>query len=190
MADRVIKHRDFVRDLDRGAVGEDVIEEFFKKEYNVILKSVSDKNRYWDFEVVGLDETVSKYKKATKTKLLKKFKKNFGTTIEVKFDEAAEKYKRFFIELLFDVEKDVAGAIANCKSDLITWVVPQRKGRYKVYLFKRAELISWLIIYALESGSKMKLRTPGISPRARGIAIPITDITKAYGFLGEFNFKF
>ena len=34
---RVISHRDFVRDLGRGAIGEDIVELFFEKEFNVII---------------------------------------------------------------------------------------------------------------------------------------------------------
>src|SRR3989304_466568 len=112
---RVISHRDFVRDLDRGAIGEDVAEEFFRREYNIILKNVSSNNRFWDFEVASLDDKTTKSRKVVKEKLLKKFKKDFGATIEVKYDEAAAKYDNFFIEIMFDVENDVAGTIPNFK---------------------------------------------------------------------------
>ena len=189
MSKRVISHRDFVRDLDRGAVGEDVAEEFFKREYNVLLTNVSGSNRHWDFEVLDLVEDVKNQRKVVKDKLLKKFKKSFGTTIEVKYDEAAARYGNFFIELLFDIENDTAGAITTCKADLIVWVVPAKKGWYKLYLCKRAEFISWLIMYVLTNKDKVKLKVPGISPRARGIPIPIKDIKESYGFLGDFDFR-
>lgn len=190
MGKGVIRHSDFVRDMDRGAIGEDVAEEFFRKEYNVILKNVSKDCRYWDFEVDKIDESVSKYKKAAKTKLLKKFKKTFGETIEVKYDEAAARYKNFFIEIMFDEERDVAGTTTNCKADTIVWVIPQRKGRYKLFIFKRSEFVAWLIMYVLNNKKKIKLKTPSISPRARGIAIPIKEMVKSFGFLGDYNFKF
>jgi hypothetical protein len=190
MAKRVISHKDFVRDLGRGAVGEDVVEEFFKKEFQVVLKNTGAHTKGWDFELDGVVETAAKLPKVDEKKLLAKFKKHLGETIEVKYDEAAAKYGNFFIEFLFDEETGKAGAIPNCKADLIVWVVPSKKGKFKVYLFKRAELLAWLFVYVLERQKKLEVKSPAISPRAKGIVIPIKDAIEGFSCLGEFTFKF
>jgi hypothetical protein len=187
---KVISHRDFIRDLGRGAVGEDVAAEFFRREFQVILKSVGETNRSWDFELEDIEPEALANKAANKKKLLSKFKKNLGETIEVKYDEAAAKYDNFFIEILFDVEAGKAGSITNCKADLLVWVVPKRRGNYKIYLFKRSEFIAWVLLYALENRKKLQLKSPAISPRARGIVIPVKDAADSFACLGDFDFKF
>lgn len=176
-----IKHQDFVRDLKRGEVGEEVVEDFIKKEFDIELKRVSTTNRHWDFEITA---------KKKGPKKIRDFIKKYGNTIEVKYDEAAAKYKRFFIELMFDVDKGVAGAATNCKSDIVVWVIPDGKRKYKLYFFHRPEFLSWLILYILEQTRKPELKTPGISPKARGLPVSIEEAVKGFSFIQSFDFQY
>lgn len=187
----VISHKDFVRDLKRGGVGEEIVQEFVRREFKINIKQVGGSNRHWDFELLSADVSAKgkKFTKKDEKKLITSFKKKFGETLEVKYDEAAAKYKRFFVELLFDIDRGVAGAATKCKADIVVWVVPDRKGWYKLYFFKRPEFLSWVVIYSLEN-KDTKLKTPGISPKARGMAIPIEDLKESFAFIGEYEFKF
>jgi hypothetical protein len=190
---QVISHHDFVRDLRRGARGEEVVEDFFSKEFGLIAENVSDRNP--DFDLIIADLTKQKRTKAASKKALKRiFKDAFGitrrddVTVEVKYDEAAARYKNFFIEMFFDHRSGSPGTTFKCKADLIAWVVP-RRGRSQIYLFKRPEFLAWIVDYIVSSSKKVKYKTPGISPYARGVPIPIKEVSKSYACLGVFEFK-
>lgn len=192
---RVISHLDFVRDLGRGALGEDVAEAFFRTEFGVQAENVSDRNPDYDLVIAALDKKLSVQRKVVPKKLLRKiFKDAFGylnkdtITVEVKFDAAAAKYKNFFIEIFFDIATGSPGTTFKCKADLITWVVPVNH-KYKIYLLKRPEFLAWLFQYIFDN-RKIQYKTPGISPQARGVAIPIEVIANSFACLGEFDFSF
>jgi len=183
----VISHRDFRRDLKRGDVGEEVVEEFIKKEFGVSLKQSVGANKFWDFEVVDILPAPKKSKRGQDQ--TKQFRDTFGSTIEVKYDEAAARYERFFVELMFDVDAGKAGAATACKADTVVWVIPAGKGKYNLYFFRRPEFLSWLILYILDTKG-LKLRTPGISPKARGLPVSIQDAIDSFAFIEQYQFKF
>lgn len=191
---RPISHRDFVRDLGRGAVGEDIACSFFLKEFGIISKNVSERNPDFDIILYDLDEELLNKPKVVPKKLLKKVFKDFGfhnkeeLTVEVKFDEAAARYKNFFIEVFFNVEDGSPGSLLKCKSDLIVWVVPNGK-KHKIYMFNRAGFLAWFFEYIFENRKSLKLKTPGISPMARGIAVPIELAKESFSCLGVFDFR-
>jgi hypothetical protein len=194
MPRKVISHRDFVKDLARGAVGEEVVEKFLREEFGLIAKNVSEKNPDFDLIIDELDPEFLESKKVVPKKLLKKiFRDAFGfdrrslLTVEVKFDAAAAKYDNFFIETTFDIDNNVPGTIFKCKADLIIWLVPKSSKQFKVYIFKRPELLSWLFQYIFVD-KKIKLKVPGKSPFARGIAISIDMLKKSFACLGEFDY--
>lgn len=191
----IISHRDFVRDLGRGALGEDVVEVFFKEEFGVIAENVSDRNPDFDLAISELDPELAKQRRVVPGKLLKKiFRDSFGyrgkerVTVEVKYDEAAARYKNFFIEVFFDVDTGSPGTVFKCKADLIAWVVPAKK-KFKIYLFKRPEFLAWFFQYIFENKKKLQYKTPNISPQARGIAVPIKALASSFACLGVFDFR-
>ena len=193
---RVISHRDFVRDLGRGAKGEAVVEAFFEEEFGLVAKNVSENNP--DYDLI-LDEVVPELLKKPKVvpkKLLKKiFKDAFSITrkdsltVEVKLDEAAARYGNFFFEIFLNVETGSPGGIFKCKADLFVWVVPGKRRKYNIYLFKRAEMMAWLFDYVLTYRKKLTYKTPGISPYARGLPISIEEISDSPACLGVFDYK-
>jgi hypothetical protein len=128
-------------------------------------------------------------------RLLKKiFKDSFGysdkdeLTVEVKFDEAAARYGNLFVEIFFDVDTGSPGTLFKCKADLLVWVIPARK-KFRVYLFKRPEFLAWAFHYLYEKKGKLKYKTPGISPHARGIPLPVKEAAKSFACLGVFDFE-
>lgn len=198
MGRKVIDHRHFVRDLERGAKGEKIVEDFFKEEFGLLAENVSKGNSDYDLKVSTICKDLEKSSNVVPSKLFKKilrdslsYNKKKSVTIEVKYDEAAAKYRNFFIELIFDIEKNVPGALFKCKADLVVWVVPdknKRKKTAKIYLFKRPELISWLFQY-VHGEKKVTFKTPSISPYARGLTVPISKLTKSFACVGEYDFK-
>lgn len=193
---QVISHHDFVRDLRRGARGEDVAQDFFEDQFGVIAENVSKRNPDFDLKITELIPKLSKKRSDTVNKkaLKKIFKDAFGysrkddITVEVKFDEAAARYKNFFIEMYFNIDDGTPGATFKCKADLYVWIVPLRK-HHKIYLFKRPEFLAWIFDYMLTNKKILKYKTPAISPHARGIPIPIREIADSYACLGEFEYK-
>lgn len=192
---QVISHYDFVRDLRRGARGEDIVEDFFKEEFGIIAENVSDRNPDFDLCISDLVPKDTKKTPAASRKALKRiFKDAFGisrrdfVTVEVKYDEAAARYKNFFIEMFFHHEQGTPGTTFKCKADLIVWVVPLR-GKNKIYVFKRPEFLAWIMDFIISSPKRLKYKTPGISPCARGIPIPIKDVAESYACLGVFEYK-
>ncbi len=191
----VISHYDFVRDLARGAVGEDLIVEFFKDEFGLCAENVSTRNPDFDLIVEKLDPSLSKKKNVVADALFKKIlrealdcpRRDF-VTIEVKLDAAAAKYKNFFVEVFFDISTGSPGNVFKCKADIIAWVVPGAKGKYKIFLLKRPEFLAWFFDYVFSR--KIKLKTPAISPQARGVAIPIADVKESFACIGEFDYSF
>lgn len=189
---KVIDHRDFVRDLGRGAHGEDIVDLFFQEEFGVEVRNVTKQKVGWDFEVDKWTKKELDKTKAARRKKLNKFKKVFGNfktplSVEVKFDEAAARYKNIFIELLFDVKKGAAGAVMNCKADVFVWVIPDGRKKYKILLLKRPEFLAWLMGYVLEKDD-IKIKTPSVSPYARGLAIPVKEIEESFSCLGVYEF--
>ncbi len=192
---RVISHYDFVRDLARGAVGEDVVVDFFKAEFGLCAENVSTRNPDFDLMVEKLDPRLSKSRNVVADALLKKIlreeldcaRRDF-VTIEVKLDAAAAKYKNFFVEVFFDISTGSPGSIFKCKADIIAWVVPGKRKKYKIYLLKRPEFLAWFFDYVFSR--KIKLKTPSISPQARGVAVPIADIEESFACIGVWDFQF
>lgn len=192
---RVISHYDFVRDLARGAVGEDVVVDFFKYQFGLRAENVSTRNPDYDLIVEEVDPALSKKRNVVADALLKKIlrealscpRRDF-ITVEVKLDAAAAKYKNFFIEVLFDVSTGSPGNMFKCKADIIAWVVPGKRGNYKIYLLKRPEFLAWFFDYVFSR--KIRLKTPAISPLARGVAVPISAIVNSPACIGQFDFKF
>lgn len=192
----VINPRDFARDLGRGALGEDIVVKFFLREYSVIARNVSDHNPDYDLLIDALAAEVAQQEKIDPEKLLQKFFRGLGfpkhkvLSVEVKLDEAAARYRNFFIEIFFDVERGVPGGFFKCKADLMAWVVPVRSagGKFKIYLFNRASLLAWVFKYLLEHPGAVPFKTPGISPNARGVAIPIAIAEKSPACLGVFDY--
>jgi hypothetical protein len=138
---------------------------------------------------------MKKGKKVVPKKLLRKiFKDAFGyrgkdeITVEVKFDEAAARHRNFFIEVFFDVDTGSPGTTFKCKADVIAWVVPRKK-YFKVYLFKRPEFLAWFMDYVFTKKRKVSYKTPGISPQARGIPVPIKEAITSFACLGEYEYK-
>jgi len=192
---QVISHKDFIRDLGRGAIGEDVTESFFCKEFGLVASNVSERNPDFDMIISDITPELKKKKKVVPAKMLRKiFKDAFGiikrkeVTVEVKFDEAAARYKNFFFEIFFNIETGKPGTMFNCKADLIVWVVPARR-KFNIYLFKRAELLAWLYDYVFQSQKKIKYKIPGVSPYARGVALPIATVIESTACLGVFEYK-
>lgn len=192
---QIISHYDFVRDLRRGARGEDIVEDFFKEKFGIIAANVSDRNPDFDLCVSELaPKKVKKTAAASKKALKRIFKDAFGIsrrdsiTIEVKYDEAAARYKNFFIEMFFNHEDGTPGNIFKCKADLMVWVVPMR-GKSKIYVFKKPEFVAWIMDYIICHPKRLKYKTPGISPYARGIPVPIKDVADSYACLGVFEYK-
>jgi hypothetical protein len=191
----VISHRDFVRDLARGAVGEDVVVDFFKKEFGLCAENVSTRNPDYDLLIQKLDPSLSKKRNVVADTLLKKIlrealdspRRDF-ITVEVKLDIAAAKYENFFVEVFFDVDTGSPGTVFKCKADIIAWVVPGRRGKYTIHLLKRPEFLAWFFEYVFTK--KIKLKTPSISPQARGVAIPISAVKNSFACIGSFEFKF
>lgn len=193
---RVISHRDFVRDLGRGSVGEGVAEAFFSREFGVIAENVSTRNPDHDLLISKLEPDLADRPKVVPDKLLRKiFKDSFGyikkksLSVEVKYDEAAARYGNLFFEIFFDIDTGNPGTTFKCKADLIVWVVPAKSRKFKIYLFKRPELLAWLFDYVFTHKKTLKYKTPGISPHARGVPVPIVDIVESSACLGEFEFK-
>lgn len=191
----VISHKDFVRDLARGAVGEDVIVDFFKEEFGLCAENVSTRNPDYDLIVQKLDPSLSKKRNVIADTLLKKILREAldcprrdEITIEVKLDVAAAKYKNFFVEVFFDIATGSPGNVFKCKADVIAWVIPARRGKYTIYLLKRPEFLAWFFEYVFSR--KIKLKTPSISPQARGVAIPISAVKNSFALIGEYEFKF
>lgn len=191
----VISHHDFVRDLRRGHKGEEIVEDFFKEEFGLIAENVSNRNPDFDLCISELIPSKQKKTEAASKKALKRiFKDAFDIsrrdfiTVEVKYDEAAARYKNFFIELFFDYRTGNPGTTFKCKADLIVWVVPMR-GKSKVYVLKRPELLAFIFDYVVTAPKKIKYKTPGISPYARGLPIPIKEMADSYACLGVFEFK-
>lgn len=191
----VISHHDFVRDLGRGALGEDIVEVFFRDEFGLLARNVSNNNPDYDIIVDDLCPKLKKQRKVVPARLLKKiFRESFGITkkkeisVEVKFDEAAARYKNLFFEIFFDIEKGVPGTTFKCKADLVVWVIPLKR-KFKIYVFKRPELLAWLFEYMFHNKKKLKYKTPAISPYARGLAIPIKEVVAGYACVGEFEYK-
>lgn len=192
---QVISRADFIRDLRRGARGEDVAQDFFEDVFGVVAENVSKRNPDFDLKITELIPALRKKSDAVNKKALKKiFKDGFGysrkddITVEVKFDEAAARYKNFFIETYFNIDEGVPGTTFKCKADLYVWIVPQRK-HHKIYLFKRPEFLAWIFDYMLTNKKILKYKTPSISPHCRGIPIPIKEIADSYACLGEFEYK-
>lgn len=190
-----IKHRDFVRDLARGAVGEDLIVDFFKQEFGLLAENVSTRNPDYDLIIKSVDRSLLKRNVIGDSLLKKIFREALDCprrevlTVEVKYDEAAARYKNFFVEMFFNIDTGSPGAVFKCKADIIAWVVPGKRGVYNIYLIKRAEFLAWLFEYIF-TNKKIQLKTPGISPFARGIAIPISEMGKSFACIGLFKFKF
>lgn len=191
---RVISHTDFVRDLGRGALGEDVVEVFFRHEFGVVARNVSKNNPDYDMIVDDIVPALKKKRGVVPKKLLRKiFKESFGytgkdsVTVEVKFDEAAARYKNFFFEIFFDVETGSPGTIFKCKADLIVWVVPS-KAKFKVYIFRRAELLAWLFDHVFNV-EVVEYKIPAVSPYARGLPISIKLLADSAACIGEFEYK-
>jgi hypothetical protein len=192
---QVISHYDFVRDLRRGARGEDIVEDFFQEKFGIIAENVSDRNPDFDLCISELVPKKAKKTPAASKKALKRiFRDAFGikrrdfVTVEVKYDEAAARYKNFFIEMFFNHDDGTPGTTFKCKADLIVWVVPLR-GKNKIYIFKRPEFLAWILDFVISSPKRLKYKTPGISPYARGIPIPIKDVASSYACLGVFEYK-
>lgn len=192
---RVISHQDFVRDLGRGALGEDIVEVFLQREFGVVAENVSQRNPDYDLKITALDPKLAKQRNVVPKTLLKKiFKDSFKcpnrnqVTVEVKYDEAASRYNNFFLEIFFDVDTGCPGTTFKCKADIVAWVVPARK-RFKIYLFKRPEFLAWLFHYMFENKKTLKYKTPNISPQARGIVVPISAAVESPACLGTFDFK-
>ena len=192
---RVISHKDFTRDLGRGALGEDITEAFFEKEFDLIAKNVSKRNPDYDMVISEITPSLAKKKGVVPAKMLRKiFKDSLGITkkkeitVEVKFDEAAARYKNFFLEIFFDVETGSPGTIFKCKADIFVWIVPAKR-KFKLFLFKRPEFLAWFFGHVFTSTKKFKYKTPGISPYARGIAVPIKDAAASPACIGVFEYK-
>jgi len=189
---RAINHHDFIRDLVRGAVGEDIVEAFLKEEFGLLPHNVSTKNSDYDLLVDKIDPALKK-RNVVEAKLLKKIlREAFDVrrdkmSVEVKYDEAAARYKNIFVELFFDINTGVPGTIFKCTSDIIAWVIPARAKRYKIYLLKRPAFLAWLFEY-IYTNREIKLKTPAISPLARGIAVPITAVEDSFACLGVWDF--
>lgn len=191
----VISHYDFVRDLGRGAIGEDVVEVFFKKEFGLIADNVSKNNPDFDLVITKLDPKLARRRKVVPARLLKKiFKDSFGysnkkeITVEVKFDEAAARYSNIFVEIFFNIDSGSPGTMFKCKADLLAWVIPARK-KFKIYLIKRPEFLAWVFDYMFTSKKRLEYKTPGISPHARGVVIPIKEVASSVACVGEFELK-
>lgn len=190
-----INYWDFTRDLERGAVGEELVVDFLDEEFGLQADNVSTKNSDYDLIIKKLSSSLAKQKNVVPKSLLKKiFKEAFdiskreSVTIEVKYDEAAARYKNLFIELFFNIETGSPGTIFKCKADLIAWVVPEKSRRNKVILLKRPEFLAWLFDY-IYTNKNIEFKTPGVSPFARGIAVPISAIKECFACLGEFDYK-
>lgn len=192
---RVISARDFARDLGRGALGEDIAEAFFRDEFGVVAENVSDNNPDYDMIISDITPELKKGRKVIPSKLLKKvFRDSFGysnkdkVTVEVKFDEAAARYRNIFVEIFFNFDSGSPGTMFKCKADLLVWVVPLKR-RFKIYVIKRAEFLSWLFDYVFSSEKKLNYKTPGISPYARGLAIPMKSVADSCACVGVFEYK-
>lgn len=192
---QVISHHDFVRDLQRGHRGEDIVEDFFADEFGLVAENVSDRNPDYDLCITETLPSKKKRTDAASHKALKRILKDaFGisrrdfVTVEVKYDEAAARYKNFFIEMFFDHRTGSPGTTFKCKADLLVWVVPMRR-KSKIYVFKRPEFLAWIVDFIVSSPKRVKYKVPGISPHARGVPIPIKDVADSYACLGVFEFK-
>lgn len=192
---RVISHKDFARDLGRGAVGEDVAEAFFEKEFDLVAKNVSKRNPDFDMVISEITPKLAKKRGVVPDKMLRKiFKEELKytrkkeITVEVKFDQAAARYKNFFLEIFFDIETGSPGTIFKCKADLFVWIVPTKR-KYKIYLFKRPEFLAWFFGRVFTDKKAFKYKTPGVSPYARGIAMPIADAAASPACVGVYEYK-
>ena len=193
---RVISHRDFVRDLGRGARGEDIVEVFLQGEFGIIPDNVSERNPDYDLIIKKIDPEAFPGKKVVPKKLLRKiFRDSFGfyrkdtLTVEVKFDEAAARYKNIFLEVYFNYEDGTPGTIFKCKADVIAWVVPAKNKKFKIHLLDRAKFLAWFHNYTLTHRKKLEYKVPGISPMARGIAVPLVEVVESVACIGVYEFK-
>lgn len=192
---RVISHYDFVRDLGRGALGEDIAEIFLQREFGVIADNVSERNPDFDLLINHLDPALSRKPRVVPKKLLRKiFKDSFGIvnrdeiTVEVKFDEAAARYGNLFIEVFFDIRCGSPGALFKCKADLFVWIVPAKK-KFMIYVLKRPELLAWVFQYMFDNKNKISYKVPNISPYARGIPVPVKAVAASPACVGTFEFN-
>ena len=195
MARRPISHRDFVRDLARGTEGEEIVEEFLLEEFGLVSENVSQNNPDFDILITGVCTKWAKSKGVVSKKLFKKILKDgFGfrnkneLSVEVKYDQAASRSGNIFIELFFDITEGKPGTVFKCKADIVCWVIPRARKKKSIYLFKRAEMLAWLFEYMREN--KIKLKTPGVSPYARGMAVPVKEIADGFACLGEYTFRY
>ena len=163
-----------------------------REEFGLLPHSVSTKNSDYDLLVDKIDPALKK-RNVIEGKLLKKILREAfdlrrdKMSVEVKYDEAAARYKNIFVELFFDITTGVPGTVFKCTADIIAWVIPARSKRYKIYLLKRPAFLAWLFEY-LYTNRGIKLKTPGISPLARGIAVPISEVEESFACLGSFDF--
>jgi hypothetical protein len=104
----IISHKHFVRDLARGAVGEEVVESFFLEQFGLCSRNVSEKNPDYDLVLDSVSKEMVGPKVVPKKLLKKIFKDVFGYTskkelsVEVKLDEAAAK---LFYTVMFSKKK-------------------------------------------------------------------------------------
>lgn len=189
-----ISRYEFIKDRARGLIGEKTAESFLKKELQFEVLNVSDKSREFDFIIKDVTrECKDSSTKTVKSLLKSKFKESFKfgnkkeVTVEVKYDITAARTKNLFIEVFFNVDKTEAGALFKCKADILMWVIPQEE-KYKILIFKRADLIAWIFKH-LFCTKELKLKVPGVSPYARGVVIPINKISKDPVCIGNYDFS-
>lgn len=193
----VINYHDFMRDLKRGKEGEQIVQVFCKESFGLTCVDLSNKNPDFDLiirqedGIIGYeDENLNKkeYKRAIKKVF--KYSRKKDITIEVKFDKVALKYSNFFLEVFFNIETGCAGGMFKSKADILAWVLPTNKegGEYKIFFFKRPELLAWLLSYVY-TDRKVKFKTPRISPYARGVAVPIKLLENSVACIGVYDYS-
>jgi hypothetical protein len=188
-----------LKDLQTGyGEGEQIVQDFLRKNFGILTSNVGDQHVGWDLEVVSVDdEFLSKSPiKLNSSAVMKKFISKFGRTIEVKRDRVSDRTGNFFYEVWSNMRVHNPGCISTSKADTIVIV------RNDEFIFvNRSFFISW-VVYNLymdtdiaqawrkKTRGKKKnnsgMRNSPVSPHVRGVLIPIEDI-KIYSSIQVFN---
>jgi len=179
--------RQLQKDLKRGAVGEEQVQDFLDSTFGIKTKNVGKDNPHWDLEVI--DENVDK-----RTKTSKNLNK-YGRTYEVKRDDTSKKTGNFYFEVWSNRQHLNAGCISNCKADTIVIASGDT-----LYFLERSLFYTWVfenLFFQTDLAKEWKKRCDRIAsgrlvsaknnPDVEGILIPLVHLKDSYCCIGVFK---
>ncbi len=178
------------KDLVRGKEGEDIVQEFLEKKFNIVAENYGGKNPFWDLDARDMFNALLKAKKDTS------IYKKYGVTYEVKTDDTSIRTGNFYFEVWSNQKCLNPGCITACKADTIVIV----SGK-KLYFLNRALFYTWVFenLYMntkLASTWREKTKAAGRGVFASagknsdvlGILIPLEHIKESYCCIGIFEY--